>query len=176
MTSESRTVAGGPTIAIVVDADGNVVKDGWRALALALQVEMPVRKRKGRGGMTFDYITARQVQDRLDDVIGPGRWSTKYNVLYHDPARNTVVVECQLTISGVTKADTGSNNNPDIPEYLPVLDNTGKPIIDQQTGEVKERRNPAWEDEPFKAAYSDAFKRAAVAFGIGRFLYDNKDN
>ena len=27
------------------------------------------------------------------------------------------------------------------------------------------------EDEPLKAAYSDAFKRAAVQFGIGRWLY-----
>src|SRR5512142_3241194 len=28
------------------------------------------------------------------------------------------------------------------------------------------------ENEPVKSAYSDAFKRAAVKFGIGRFLYD----
>ncbi len=30
------------------------------------------------------------------------------------------------------------------------------------------------EDEPWKAAYSDAFKRAAVHFGVGRYLYAKK--
>lgn len=59
-----------------------------------------------------------------------------------DPA--TLAVQCSLTVCGVTKCDIGYPN-------------------DARDGAEK---------EPLKAAYSDAFKRAAVKFGIGRFLYD----
>ena len=52
-------------------------------------------------------------------------------------------VECTLTVCEVSKADVGYPNDAD--------------------------NDP--EDEPLKAAYSDAFKRAAVQFGIGRWLY-----
>lgn len=58
-----------------------------------------------------------------------------------DPER--WAVECQLTIYGVIRADVGYPNS---------------------DGAAHER-------EPLKAAYSDAFKRAAVCFGIGRHLY-----
>lgn len=54
------------------------------------------------------------------------------------------VVECALTVAGVLKCDVGYKND--------ARDDASK--------------------EPLKAAYSDAFKRAAVKFGIGRFLYD----
>ena len=70
--------------------------------------------------------------DRLDEVVGVGRWQDSYKVL------NDESVECTLTILGVTKVDVG------------------------------ERTNFA----DIRGGYSDAFKRAAVKFGIGRFLYD----
>lgn len=102
--------------------------------------EAAIRWRTGRAGMQFAYITARQVMDRLDGVVGVGGWGDEYRVI--DPA--AWAVECRLTVLGVTKADIGYPNNPD------------------REGE----------QEPLKAAYSDAFKRAAVRFGVGRFLYD----
>ena len=78
------------------------------------------------------YIDARDVMDRLDEVVGVGGWQDSYKVLNDDS------VECTLTILGVSKVDVG------------------------------ERTNFA----DMKGGYSDAFKRAAVKFGIGRFLYD----
>ncbi len=79
------------------------------------------------------YIDARDVMERLDDVIGPD-WSDRY-----EKAGTAKGLVCYLTVCGVTRADVGDDDN---------------------------------ENEPVKSAYSDAFKRAAVKFGIGRFLYD----
>ena len=79
------------------------------------------------------YIDARDVMERLDDVVGPD-WSDRY-----EKAGTERGLVCYLTVGGVTRADVGSDDN---------------------------------ENEPAKSAFSDAFKRAAVKFGVGRFLYD----
>ncbi len=79
------------------------------------------------------YIDARDVMERLDEVVGPD-WSDRY-----EKAGTVQGLVCYLTVCGVTRADVGDENN---------------------------------ENEPVKSAYSDAFKRAAVKFGVGRFLYD----
>jgi hypothetical protein len=111
----------------------------WREIhgRLSSPDGMHVKVREGK----FRYIDAREVMDRLDEVVGPEHWSTVFTVLDKDAA----VVECRLTVHGVTKADAGYPNNP----------------------------GSDFEKEPFKAAYSDALKRAAVHFGIGRFLYED---
>lgn len=124
----------------LVDVDGRPTKEGWRKIGEMFQKPMPTKERPGRGGK-FKYITARQVQDRLDRVVGPGNWSTYFEVL--DRAEH--VVECRLHVFGIAKADVGYSNAPDRED----------------------------EAEPMKAAYSDAFKRAAVHWGIGRFLYED---
>lgn len=157
----------------LVRPDGTPTPEGWHYISLKLQQPMQTKSRRGRGGREFSYITARNVQDRLDDVVGPGNWSTHYVVLHHDPTKNVVVVQCTLTIFGVSKADVGTNNNPDIPEFIEARDRNGERITDPDTGEVRMVKNPAWEDEPFKAAYSDAFKRAGVGWGVGRWLYND---
>jgi|SRR6185437_7025031 len=154
----------------LVDDDGKPTVAGWHYIQARLSETMDFQLRDGRGGQKFKYIDARQVQDRLDEVVGPGNWSTKFKVLYHDPERNNVVVECQLTIFGVTKADTGSNNAPDIDRFVPAKQGDYGSFTDSDGKLVK--RNGSWEDQPFKAAYSDAIKRAAVSWSIGRFLYD----
>ena len=79
------------------------------------------------------HIDARQVMNRLDDVVGVGNWSDSYQ-----PAAIGKGVECTLTVCGISKTDVGT-------------------VSDQ---------------DPEKGAYSDALKRAAVKFGIGRHLYD----
>ena len=81
------------------------------------------------------HIDARDVMNRLDEVVGTFGWSDSYHVL------GDKNVECMLTVNGVTKSDVG---------------------------EV----NPDGFADPLKTAYSDALKRAAVKFGIGRHLYD----
>jgi hypothetical protein len=49
-------------------------------------------------GIALCYIDARDVENRLDEVVGVGNWETRYE--YHG---NTCV--CYLTIDGVTKAN-----------------------------------------------------------------------
>lgn len=86
------------------------------------------------------YITARDVQKRLDGVVGPGTWSTSFRV----PTQEPWVVECTLTVCGASRADVGYSNAPDSKDEM----------------------------EPAKVAYSDSLKRAAVGFGVGRWLYE----
>jgi len=81
------------------------------------------------------YIDARDVMDRLDDVLGIENWTDDYEA----GAAGGVLCRLTLTIDGrqVTKTDAAENT--DIEEV--------------------------------KGGISDAFKRAAVKFGIGRYLY-----
>lgn len=100
-------------------------------------------RKKGRVG---SYIDARSVMNRLDAVVGPNGWGTTYRCI--DPADK--VVECTLSVftegAWVAKADVGYPND------------------------AKDADNP--DKEAWKAAYSDSLKRAAVQWGIGRYIYD----
>jgi len=124
--------------------DGKPTGAGWRWIGRKLREPMPVRSFKGPGGREISFISARQVAKRLDDIVNPGNWSDRYKVLTTEPW----IIECTLGVFGVEKTDCGYSNAPDADP---------------------EDRN--YETEPAKAAYSDAFKRAAVKHGIGRFLY-----
>ncbi len=98
-----------------------------------------VKVRAAPGGRQLSYITARQVANRLDEVLGPENWWDEYHPLEHS-------VICKLSIllpNGrvLTKADAGG--------YAGMKD----------------------EGDDEKSGFSDAFKRAAVKFGLGRFLY-----
>lgn len=95
-------------------------------------------KDKNRG-MALAFIDARDVMERLDDVIGPGRWSNRY------PHANGKTV-CEI---GVLIQDL------DPVQWVWKSDGAGDT-----------------EYEAEKGALSDAFKRAAVRWGIGRYLYD----
>ncbi len=95
------------------------------------------------------YITARSVSNRLDDVLGPENWWDEYE-RWGDNA-----VLCKLTLrlvngDTVTKADVGANST----------------MAAKQGGKA----DPGEDD---KGGASDAFKRAAVKFGIGRYLYND---
>ena len=93
-----------------------------------------LRWRKGPGGKELVYITARDVMDRLDQVVGVSGWETSYHEVM-----GRVVCELTVFVEGkpVTKCDGA--------------DDTAI--------------------EGAKGALSDALKRAAVQFGIGRYLY-----
>lgn len=132
----------------LINEDGTPTKEGWRKIGEVLRQPMPTKQFKGKGGRTFDYVTARQVADRLDKVVGPGNWSTRVRV---ERADHPVAVLVGLAIFGVWKWDAGYSNNPD----------------------ADEPTDKAFEDEPLKAAVSDGFKRAAVQWGIGRWLYQD---
>lgn len=89
------------------------------------------------------YIDARQVQDILDQYCEHG-WSNSFYEIAGG-------IFCKLIIHGpigetYIRSDAGSRIESDSTDQM--------------------------FDQGFKAAASDAFKRAAVQFGVGRFLYD----
>jgi hypothetical protein len=115
----------------------------WR-----LQQTMPKDARRpyppGTRGLFMAYIDARDVYDRLDDVFGVGNWSR--TIIQVNPD-GSVVGEIKVRTDSewwVEHQDIGYSNDP----------------------------GASHEKEPLKAAASDAFKRAAVGLGIGRFLYE----
>lgn len=89
--------------------------------------------------MCLVYIQSRDVQDRLDFVVGPENWRTIFRPIQIGSESG---VECtiEIKING---------------EWI------GKTDV-----------APTTDVEKLKGAYSDAFKRAAVHWGIGRYLYD----
>jgi hypothetical protein len=107
--------------------------------ALAAPFDPQEVKFRTQAGRQFQYVTARTVQNRLDNVAGPEGWWDDFV-----PGEHSVL--CRLTIrlpdgSTLTKCDAGG--------YAGMTD----------------------QGDDDKSGYSDAFKRAAVKFGIGRYLY-----
>jgi len=101
------------------------------------------KTKDGTKALALAYVDARDVMERLDAALGPQGWSDRYKVV--DEANG--VVECTLAAQ------------------YPDLRATSKVDVGYPNGGMDD-------DEPFKGAYSDAFKRAAVKYGIGRDLYD----
>jgi len=85
-------------------------------------------------GIALAYIDSREVQKRLDDVMGIAGWQDKYV-----PLDGGFICELSLLIDGdwITKSNAAGNTNV----------------------------------EPIKGGASDALKRAAATWGIGRYLY-----
>jgi hypothetical protein len=86
-------------------------------------------------GLALAYIDSRDVQDRLDDVMGPENWQNRF-----PHANGKTVCEIGLRLGG---------------EWVWKSDGAGDTDVEAEKG-----------------ALSDAFKRAAVKWGVGRFLYD----
>lgn len=99
-------------------------------------------------GMALAYIDARDVQDRLESVCGPN-WQCRY-VPMHD--KKTV---CEIGIRIPRPVGNEDYTNASEHEWVWRSDGAGDSDI-----------------EAAKGALSDAFKRAAVRWGIGRYLYD----
>lgn len=98
-------------------------------------------------GMALAYIDARDVQDRLDEVCGVDGWQCRY-VPMHD---KKTVCEIGIKIYGNLTATMGAGTV----EWVWKADGAGDSDVEAEKG-----------------ALSDAFKRAAVKWGIGRYLYD----
>ncbi len=87
-------------------------------------------------GICVPYIDARQVTQRLNDVLGIDGWSNTFI----ETTSSGLICELSLIINGVqiTKSNVGTKSN-----------------IAAEKGQA-----------------SDALKRAAVAFGIGAYIYE----
>lgn len=119
---------------------------GWREIGEKLRapfnpadvdfrVQGRVNEQTGKGQVVA-YVDARCVQDRLDEVVGPGNWSFEWEPVVIDKG-DVQVAKGILTIHGVAKSDVGTASN----------------------------------FEASLGAVSHCLKRAAVHFGIGRYLY-----
>lgn len=99
----------------------------WRAQSVT---------QSGDKALALAYIDARDVMNRLDEAIGPDRWSDSY---VETPSGRVI---CTIAIC------CGE-------QWISKSDGAGDTDV-----------------EGAKGALSDAFKRAAVKWGIGRYLYD----
>jgi hypothetical protein len=98
--------------------------------------------------LALAYIDARDVQDRLDQVCGPHNWQCRY------PHATTKTV-CEIGINVIGEREDPEGAEPESERWVWKADGAGDSDIEAEKG-----------------ALSDAFKRAAVKWGIGRYLYD----
>lgn len=104
----------------------------------------PQSVNKDRGSaLAVPYIDARAVEGRLDDVAGPESWADSYHVVEYE---GKLRMACSLSIyCGPERGWVAKVG-------------FGEPPEGQQIDEGK-------------GAESDALKRAAVKWGIGRYIY-----
>jgi hypothetical protein len=91
-------------------------------------------------GMALAYIDARDVMQRLDDVMNPVWWQCRYS-------HTGTITICEIGIAFPRPNGTM--------EWVWKANGAGNSDVEAEKG-----------------ACSDAFKRAAVLWGIGRYLYD----
>ena len=96
---------------------------------------------------SFTYISEQAVTTRIEDVDPAWTFAILSTVIRD----NQAVVTARLTLKGVSREGVG----------MQALTYT-----DKKTGEIKEN------GEPEKGAATDALKRCARLFGIGRYLLD----
>lgn len=102
---------------------------------------------KGSWAMALVYIDARTCQEELDDRFGVDGWEFSWDCVYGHDFAIKGILKCKMGEEWVTREDVG------YPQELKM----SKGVNDS---------------EALKDAVSDALKRCAVQFGIGRFLYD----
>lgn len=91
--------------------------------------------------LAIPYVNARTVQERLDDVLGIDGWRTNFQYVTNNDVM--CVLECKINGEWIRRSDVGSPS----------------------------AQMPNSADNQAKGAFSDALKRAAVQFGVGRYLY-----
>jgi hypothetical protein len=97
-------------------------------------------------GSALAYIDARDVMQRLDEVMDPSRWQCRY------PLAAGELLICEVGLNLIQCGDEGD-------------------LISQDTWVWKANGAGDTAVEAEKGKCSDAFKRAAVLWGIGRYLY-----
>lgn len=146
--------------------------------------------RVGAANMFMAYVDARQVAERLNQVVGAENWNDTYEPI-------------QFT-------DTQIRETTDIQRVKEEIESRGLKISDifwtSRTGDISSLKNKSYASfayndityggvrctlnvlgvskqdvgttslaDQMKGAHSDALKRAAVKFGIGSYLYDLKN-
>ena len=96
------------------------------------------------------FVNASAIQERLDSVLGWENWKTEYEVKESGSYKYVVCILSCRTEKG---------------EWI------SKQNVCEITEKKEESNAP---DNPIKSAYSGAFKRVALEFGIGRYLKNIK--
>ena len=96
-------------------------------------------------GTSVPFIDARAIADRLDEVVGPNRWRNSFTP-WHDCTVEQKQHASQLCTISIYDGE--------IDQWIDKTDGAEDSDI-----------------EPVKGGLSDAFKRAAVKWNIGRYLY-----
>lgn len=94
-------------------------------------------------GFAVPYIDARAIADRLDSVVGQNRWKDSYTEWHGGSEKKVSAQLCTIYIY-----------DDEIKEWIGKTDGAENTDI-----------------EPVKGGLSDSFKRAAVKWNIGRYLY-----
>jgi hypothetical protein len=110
-------------------------------------------KSRNQGNRTLHYVNARTVANRLDTVVGRLNWRPSFREFQLHTGVSGVVCTLEVRIGGewVAKQDAGGFRE------MNEKRRDGTFAVDQE--------NTA------KTGYSDAFKRAAAMWGVGRYLY-----
>ncbi|TFU16827.1 Rad52/Rad22 family DNA repair protein [Thermus tengchongensis] len=109
-----------------------------------VQWRIEALSRDKKRALVVPYVDARTVLDRLDRVVGPEGWQDAYEVL----------ADAERTVR-----DERGERRERLVEVKCRL--TIRGVTKEDVGE----------GDSLKAAFSDALKRAAVKFGVGRYLY-----
>lgn len=107
--------------------------------------------KSGDRALAVAYVDARAVEGRLDQVLGPENWQDRYEVIW-DQANKVLGVKCSLWVRDPNASTAGEKGW----------------IVKEDVGSPSDQPDPS---DRLKAAFSDALKRAAVKFGVARYLY-----
>ena len=118
------------------------------AIGFRAMTKVPYNGEPFGGAQVAAYIGAQSVIQRLNAVV-PGRWRQEFRLLPAAAGANKRYMACRLIIT--LPIDDGG------PDVEAVYEDVGEIEVGSRAG--------------LKALYSDARKRAAVAAGIGAYLY-----
>jgi hypothetical protein len=118
------------------------------AIGFRAMTKVPLNGDPFGGAQVAAYIGAQSVLQRLNAVV-PGRWRMEFKLLEPPSGSKRLYMACRLTIT------------------LPITE--GGPDVQATYEDVGEMDSGS--RAGLKALYSDARKRAAVAAGIGAYLY-----
>ena len=108
----------------------------------------------GGKALAVAFVDPRRYQERLDDVVGIQNWSVEYRAI-----GETSTIEKPNATSQIRAACVAR-----ISVYDP---ETGRTIIREEVGEFD-----GADVAQYPTASAQAFKRACVTLGLGRYLYD----
>jgi hypothetical protein len=118
------------------------------AIGFRAMTKVPYNGDPFGGAQVAAYIGAQSVIQRLNAVV-PGRWRQEFRLIDPPPGSKRLYLACRLIVT------------------LPAVDEG--PDVQAVYEDVGELDPGSWAG--LKALYSDARKRAAVAAGIGAYLY-----